>query len=195
MQRNAGSPKVGNYYGDGVFNSRTCLTLVRQENKFEVRQYKYSTMASASYVNSSTNPESKLIKLDNNKFTGLYKTLTEANTITVAYNNIKSKPGNMTATPGVDETVTLDEMSNTLLTSMANSLQDGSFQFKPARRVLIPKSNGKMRALAISSPRDKIIQEAMRMLLEAIFEPSFSQTSHGFRPARGCHTALKEISK
>lgn len=75
------------------------------------------------------------------------------------------------------------------------SLKDQSFQFKPVRRELIPKPNGKMRPLGIPSPRDKIIQEVMKSILEVIYEPIFSDSSHGFRPTRGCHSALKEISR
>lgn len=70
-------------------------------------------------------------------------------------------------------------------------MRDESFQFKPARKVEIPKVDGRMRTLNIASPRDKIVQEIMRMILEAVFEPTFSPNSHGFRPGRGCHTALK----
>ncbi len=132
------------------------------------------------------------MKLDNDKFTGLYKSIANSNTLTRAYLNIKSKPGNMT--PGSDN-VTLDGVSTLLIEELTESLRRGSFQFKPARRVHIPKANGKLRPLAIASPRDKIVQEAMRMVLEMVFEPFFSKFSHGFRPNRGCHTALKEISK
>lgn len=139
------------------------------------------------------NATPKLKKLDNNKFTGLYNLIANRNTLTIAYNNIKSNPGNMT--PGIDKTITLDEMSNTLLSKIAESLQNDSFQFEPARRIHIPKNNGKTRPLAIASPRDKIVQEAMRMVLEPIFEPHFSKNSHGFRPNRSCHSALKQISK
>lgn len=96
-------------------------------------------------------------------------------------------------TPGNDN-LTLDGMSNELIISLATSLMNGDFQFKPARRVYIPKANGSTRPLAIASPRDKIVQEAMRMVLEAVFEPTFRNSSHGFRPGRSCHTALKEIS-
>jgi retron-type reverse transcriptase len=59
---------------------------------------------------------------------------------------------------------------------------------------VIPKADGvSLRPLTIAPPRDKIVQEVMRMILEAIFEPTFSEDSHGFRPNRGCHTALRKI--
>jgi len=95
-------------------------------------------------------------------------------------------------TPGVNPE-TLDGMSMEVLESIARQLQDESFQFKPARRVQIPKASGGTRPLTIASPRDKIVQEAIRMILESIFEPTFSEYSHGFRPLRGCHTALKTV--
>jgi retron-type reverse transcriptase len=74
-------------------------------------------------------------------------------------------------------------------------MKDRSFQFKPSSRVLIPKSNGKMRPLGIPSPRDKVIQQAVRMILEAKFEPMFSEFNHGFRPSRSPHTAIYEVRK
>lgn len=154
-------------------------------------QRDYSTASGARPLEASANTKSNLIKLDNNKYTGLYKTIADPKTLTQAYHNIKSKPGNMT--PGVDD-LTLDGMSNKLINSIAELLQNGKFQFRPARRVHIPKANGSTRPLAVASPRDKIVQEAMRMVLEVIFEPSFSDLSHGFRPRRSCHSALKNIS-
>ena len=163
-----------------------------QGTHVEGQQRSYSTASGASPLEGSTITKWNLIKLDNNKFTGLYKLISDPKTLTLAYHNIKSKPGNMT--PGTDN-LTLDGMSNALIEDMAKSLGRGSFQFKPARRVHIPKANGSTRPLAIASPRDKIVQEAMRMVLEVIFEPSFQNSSHGFRPNRSCHTALKEISK
>jgi len=110
--------------------------------------------------------------------------------LVIAYEKLKSKPGQMT--PGVNPE-TLDGMSMEVLESIARQLQDESFQFKPARRVQIPKASGGTRPLTIASPRDKIVQEAIRMILESIFEPTFSEYSHGFRPLRGCHTALKTV--
>lgn len=75
-----------------------------------------------------------------------------------------------------------------------NLMRDGTFQFKPGRRVQIPKpGSSKTRPLTIAPSRDKIVQEVMRMILEVIFEPTFSNNSHGFRPNRGCHTALRQV--
>jgi len=104
----------------------------------------------------------------------------------LAYNNIKSKPGNMT--PGIVPT-TLDGMSLEELIKLRELLKSA---FSPARRLKIKKMD-KRGTLSIAPPRDKIIQEAMRIILEAIFEPTFSENSHGFRPNKSCHTALQHI--
>jgi retron-type reverse transcriptase len=73
-------------------------------------------------------------------------------------------------------------------------MKDGSFQFNPGRRVMIPKpGSSSTRPLTIAPPRDKVVQEVMRMILEVIFEPTFSDNSHGFRPGRSCHTALRQV--
>jgi retron-type reverse transcriptase len=128
--------------------------------------------------------------LDNPIDRNLYRILCDSEILAIAYNKLKSKPGQMT--PGVSPE-TLDGMSLEVLENIVEKLKDESFQFKPARRVQIPKASGGTRPLTIASPRDKIVQEAIRMILEAIFEPTFSDYSHGFRPQRGCHTALKAV--
>jgi len=133
-----------------------------------------------------------LIKLDNDKYTGLYKQIANVDMLRLAYHKIKSKPGNMT--PGIDEE-TLYGINNKYLEKLSESLLNESFQFRPTRRVYIPKTNGKTRPLGIASPRDKIVHEAMRIVLDGIFDPIFLESSHGFRSNRGQHTALKEISK
>lgn len=118
--------------------------------------------------------------------------LTTVDMLTYAYENIKSKPGNMT--PGVSPE-TLDGISKETFIEISENLKDESFQFSPSRRILIPKASGGSRPLTIAPPRDKIVQEAMRLVLEAVYEPLFSDTSHGFRPKKGCHTALKRVSQ
>lgn len=124
----------------------------------------------------------------------LYRLLYKTDLYIVAYERLKSNPGNMT--PGPDGT-TLDGFSIKTIENIIASMRDESFQFSRARRVHIPKAKGGTRPLGIAPPRDKVVQEVMRMILEAIYESphgaSFSQHSHGFRPNRGCHTALKAI--
>lgn len=122
----------------------------------------------------------------------LYSLTTSIETLIYAYENIKSKPGNMT--PGVTPE-TLDGISKETFEKLSKNLRDESFSFAPSRRILIPKASGGTRPLSIASPLSKIVQEAMRLVLEAIFEPIFVDCSHGFRPNRGCHTALKIVSQ
>jgi retron-type reverse transcriptase len=119
----------------------------------------------------------------------LYKLLYDPKLYELAYQKLKSKPGNMT--PGITH-ITLDGMSETVIKEIIMKLRNRTFEFSPGRRIYIPKANGGKRPLTIAPPRDKIVQEAIRMILEAIYEPSFAETSHGFRPGKSCHTALKE---
>ena len=122
----------------------------------------------------------------------LYKILYDREIFQIAYDKLKSKPGNMT--PGILPT-TLDGLSIEVIDEITNSLRKGTFRFQPGRRVQIPKANGKMRPLTIAPPRDKLVQEVMRMILEAIYEPTFLENSHGFRPGKSCHSALKMIKQ
>jgi retron-type reverse transcriptase len=109
----------------------------------------------------------------------------------LAYETIKSKPGN--ETPGVDAQ-TLDGINLNWIQNTSKLLLAGKYKFKAARRVYIPKKGkNKKRPLTISSPRDKLVQQAMYLVLNAIYEPSFLESSHGSRPGKGNHTALKSI--
>jgi len=105
---------------------------------------------------------------------------------------IKGKPGNMTR--GVTKE-TLDGISMDFFTKLSEGLIKGKFNFTPTRRIMIPKGTGKTgeRPLSIASPREKIVQKAIALILESIYEPKFSENSHGFRPKRGVHTALKQL--
>ncbi len=124
----------------------------------------------------------------------LYRLMYKEDLYIVAYERIKSKPGNMTA--GTDKE-TLDGFSLETIREIIQEMKTEQFQFKPVRMTFIPKANGKMRKLGIPCVRDKVVQEVIRMILEAIYDsphkPYFSDASHGFRPGRSCHTALREI--
>jgi nicotine oxidoreductase len=112
----------------------------------------------------------------------------------LAYERIKSAPGNMT--PGTDGK-TIDGISMRMIQNIREEMRTEQFQFKPVRTVYLPKPNGKKRKLGIPSTRDKIVHEVIRIILECLYDspkgPSFHETSHGFRPNRSGHTALREI--
>jgi retron-type reverse transcriptase len=95
-------------------------------------------------------------------------------------------------TPGADGE-TADGMSLARAGRIIDALRHERYRFQPAKRVYIPKKSGKMRPLGLPSWSDKLAGEVIRLLLEAYYEPQFSGRSHGFRPGRGCHTALREV--
>lgn len=126
----------------------------------------------------------------NYKYERLYRLLYNQEMYLRAYQNIYAKEGNMTK--GADGQ-TIDGMSLKRIDKIINSLKDESYQPHPAKRVYIPKKNGKKRPLGIPSFEDKLLQEVVRMILEAIYENRFEETSHGFRPNKSCHTALIKV--
>jgi retron-type reverse transcriptase len=95
-------------------------------------------------------------------------------------------------TPGTDQE-TVDGMSLAKIGRIIDAIRHERYRFKPVRRIHIPKKNGKTRPLGLPSWSDKLVGEVIRLLLEAYYEPRFSDRSHGFRPGRGCHTALTEV--
>lgn len=123
-------------------------------------------------------------------YTRLYRNLFNRDLFLLAYQNIYKSEGNMTK--GTDNK-TIDGMSIKRIDTIISKLRDESYQPQPSRRTYIPKKNGKMRPLGIPSFDDKLVQEVVRMILEAIYEGGFSKYSHGFRPNRSCHTALNQI--
>lgn len=123
-------------------------------------------------------------------FERIYRNLYNPELFGLAYQNIYAAQGNMT--PGSDGN-TIDGMSLNRIEKLISSLKNESYQPQPSRRTYILKKNGKMRPLGIPSFDDKLVQECVRMILEAIYEDSFLRTSHGFRPKRSCHTALEQI--
>lgn len=133
----------------------------------------------------------KLNKDPNYVNTDLYRLFYKEDLYVAAYEKMKSKPGNLT--PGSDSE-TLDGFSIKKVDSIIADMRSEAFQFKPARRIYIPKpKTEKMRPLGLPSPVDKVVQEIMRLILEAIYEPIFLDVSHGFRPNRSPATALKQL--
>lgn len=126
------------------------------------------------------------------KYERLYRLLFNKELFYEAYQRIYAKEGNMTE--GSDGK-TIDSMSLSRIEGLIDKLKDESYQPNPSKRVYIAKKNGQKRPLGIPSFNDKLVQETLRMILEAIFEKQFENSSHGFRPKRSCHTALIEIKK
>ena len=120
-------------------------------------------------------------------FTRLYRYLLRPDLYFIAYQKLYSNNG--AATEGIDRD-TADGFSEAKVEKLIASLADESYCPKPSRRIYLKKPNGKRRPLGIPSFSDKLVQEVLRMVLEAVYEPIFSETSHGFRPGKSCHTAL-----
>lgn len=120
----------------------------------------------------------------------LYRNLYNPEFYLMAYQNIYANAGNMT--PGTDGK-TIDGMSMERINGIIATLRNHSYHPNPAKRTYIKKKNGKLRPLGIPSFDDKLVQEIVRMILESIYEPTFSKRSHGFRPNRSCHTALLQV--
>jgi Reverse transcriptase (RNA-dependent DNA polymerase)/Cytochrome C and Quinol oxidase polypeptide I len=192
--KNSGSPEVGNYRGDrglvlgGLRGQKrglhTSASPLKEASRKSLRETLPAGLVELSNLieANQTNPEFKI--------GGLRRILADPEYLKFAYGLIKSNPGNMT--PGVDSE-TLDGINSPYFEKLAKEIGSGSFKFKPARRIEIPKAKGGTRPLSIASPRDKIVQSAMKMILEAIFEPTFSDYSHGFRPGRSAHSAIYQL--
>ena len=123
-------------------------------------------------------------------FDRLYRNLFNPDFFMLAYNNLYAKEGNMTQ--GIDED-TIDGFSTVKVKELIEQLKRETYIPNPVRRTYIPKKNGTFRPLGIASFEDKLVQEVVRLLLQAIYEPMFKDSSHGFRPRRSCHTALVQI--
>lgn len=127
-------------------------------------------------------------------FTKLYRYLLRPDIYFVAYKNLYANSG--AATKGVNED-TADGFSEAKINSIIKALADETYQPMPVRRTYIQKKNNrkKLRPLGIPTFTDKLVQEVLRMILEAVYEPIFLDVSHGFRPKRSCHTALKQLRR
>jgi retron-type reverse transcriptase len=121
----------------------------------------------------------------------VYRQLFNSELFLLAYGKISHNAGAMT--PGITAE-TVDGMSLAKIGRIIDALRHETYRWLPVRRVYIEKKGSlKKRPLGLPTWSDKLLQEAMRLILEAYYEPQFSPASHGFRPSRGCHTALDEI--
>jgi group II intron reverse transcriptase/maturase len=121
----------------------------------------------------------------------VYRSLFSEELFLAAYGKIARNQGALTA--GSDEQDTVDGMSLERIRKVIEELRTERFRFSPARRIQIPKRSGGQRPLGIPNFSDKLVQEALRQVLEAYYEPRFRESSHGFRHGRGCHTALAAL--
>jgi group II intron reverse transcriptase/maturase len=122
----------------------------------------------------------------------VYRNIQRPDLFLLAYGKLYANQG--ATTPGTDPKDTVDGMSLARVDTILQALAGGSYRWRPTRRTYIDKANGKKRPLSIPGWQDKLTQEVLRRVLEAYYEPQFSDHSHGFRPGRGCHTALTEIA-
>lgn len=122
----------------------------------------------------------------------LYRQLWNPDLYLMAYGRIASNHGALTpgATPDTADGMTVEKIG-----TIIEALRSERYRWTPVRRTYVPKANGKRRPLGIPTWSDKLLQEVVRLLLDAYYEPQFSDRSHGFRPNRGCHTALTEIKR
>jgi len=124
--------------------------------------------------------------------TGVYRLLFQRDLYVRAYGRLYRNQGAMTQ--GVTEE-TVDGMNMAKIDGIIEKLRYERYRWTPVRRTYIPKKNGKQRPLGMPTWSDKLLQEVLRSILEAYYEPQFSDRSHGFRPGRGCHTALQEVHR
>jgi group II intron reverse transcriptase/maturase len=122
--------------------------------------------------------------------TRVYRCLLNEQLFLTAYSKIYCNQGALT--PGTEDD-TMDGMSVGRIRNLIELLRHEQFYPRPNRRTRAPKKSGGTRPLGIPNGSEKLVQEVLRMVLEAYYEPRFRESSHGFRPERGCHTALKEV--
>jgi len=189
----AGLPKYLKIYGNGGLIlaarlSKRSYTTRGMSRECEVVQHNnltsFNLVTGRCKLNYSTNTNINRRKI--------YSEIRDPEALTYSYEQISKNKGSNSK--GINKE-TLDSYSKDTILSVAKSLKDHSFKFKPIRRVLIPKKDGTLRPLSIPSPRDKVVTKSMTLSLEKIYENIFLNSSHGFRPGRGTHSAIKTVTR
>lgn len=167
---------------------------MKNKNGFIEGRKPHSSRSRLDIIEKSDKLKDLFITSSNNhdyKFNILIHLIGSKEVLALAYERIKSKPGNISRGSGVE---TLDGISVDFRDKISKELLAGKFKFSPARRTYIPTpGKSEKRPLRITSPREKVVQKAVQRVLEIIYEPRFKDTSHGFRPGKGTHTALKDV--
>jgi RNA-directed DNA polymerase len=136
---------------------------------------------------------SKAERVPNHQFGGLYSLIHDTDWLRLAHARVEQNLGSRTAGCDGINMAAFNENLEDNLRQLQESLKAETFVACPARRVNIPKGDGKVRPLGIPTIRDRIVQEAVRMVLEPIYEADFRQISFGFRPCRRTMDAVKYI--
>ena len=187
----AGLPNLRKEYGNGVpildhhKGVENLNEIEGEQEKDALRTDKASSLSALFNLIIETNKaDSRTINI------AIIKTISNTNVLKLAYNLNKSKKDNLIKGHTNE---TLDGYSKFSIDSASKLLQAGKFKFSPAKIVEIRKENGNIRKLSVTSLRERVIQRAIQMVIEPIYEPHFLEYSHGFRPGKGTHTALKYI--
>lgn len=182
------SPKnIGNY---GPLRGGDGTAIVQIGRAVAINLHARTFASKAGGITTTRGSETKELHTQFEKSINI-KAISNLKNLTAAYELIKSKPGNMTK--GIEPT-TLDGISMGYLLRIQKHLKAGTYEFKPARRIQIPKPGKKeTRPLTVASPREKIVQKAIQLVMEPTFENIFLEYSHGFRPNKGTRTAIQYL--
>lgn len=194
---NVQAPKsLSKRYGVGAFQVSSLL----KERERIRRQAIYASWSRAYCKCSKTLTSKGLEKLEaiysirankpNFKFKRIYNLMLSEDLFILAYQNLKSKKG--VIAPETD-LGTPDGLRIRTIKKILEQLKNETYKFNPAFQILTPKPSDRLRPLSIPSFKDKLVQEVIRLILESIYEPTFTSFSHGFRKGKRCHSALKDV--
>lgn len=182
-----GLPKLRKEQGNGVsiLDHSKITRIEGEQEKNDLKLNKTSSLSVLlNFIIEMNKADSKTTNI------AVIKTISNTNVLELAYNLNKSKSSGLTKGYANE---TLDGYNKFSIDSASKLLQEGKFKFSPARIVEIPKKEREMRKLSVTSPRERVIQKAMQIVIEPMYEPHFLEYSHGSRPGKGTHTALKYI--
>ena len=197
-ERNAGSPTGREPYGDGVLVVVDGVTPVQGTRESRVQGEggqvaRHNPTGEAREMRSAETVLGVIRERGRRRrpLEDIYRQLYNPDLYLCAYGRLYRNDGALT--PGVTAE-TVDAMSLEKIERIITALRYERYRWTPVRRTFIPKKSGKLRPLGLPVWSDKVLQDVIRALLEAYYEPQFSEHAHGFRRGRGCHTALREIT-